>query len=353
MSFYKRGNTWVYDFECGGKRFRGGLGHVSRNRAKYLHDELRTKVMQDHRDRRLGLAPSEAPLVIQTIQELTILTKRVMDAHERQLFSQTDWTLIKPMLESIHLLTGAVLEAPISHSPGAPYESTTTEEQRPPRHTHRSRGKTRKDTASDPHDDLSRSDPSREDRKAGASDQGIRVEPIHGTSPIRLEGRKILEIVGQTQDIPIPHGTIDTIAVNVINTLPALLGFTPFDVIEQSKDITHQRDKLRGIYFLIKDDQVIYVGKTINMYVRLTMHLPDKDFDRLTFLPVAEDIPLELVEACYILRFKPRLNKILPITRAKVRRELAKYISAAVVDTFIPDVCVENLSAGVSAGTSL
>ncbi len=63
-----------------------------------------------------------------------------------------------------------------------------------------------------------------------------------------------------------------------------------------------------GIYFLISQDQVVYVGKTTNFFARMASHTSgEKDFDRIAFVAVAAS-NLDIFEREYIARFRPKFN---------------------------------------------
>lgn len=65
-----------------------------------------------------------------------------------------------------------------------------------------------------------------------------------------------------------------------------------------------------GIYFLFRDDELQYIGKSINVLQRLGNHMKDKDFNRVFFLPVVADSNLlEYIEMRFIDFYKPPLNK--------------------------------------------
>lgn len=66
---------------------------------------------------------------------------------------------------------------------------------------------------------------------------------------------------------------------------------------------------LCGVYFLFKRDELIYVGQSENVYIRLGFHA-DKEFDSFAFIEcgLAE---LDRLESLYILKYKPKLNAIL------------------------------------------
>lgn len=60
------------------------------------------------------------------------------------------------------------------------------------------------------------------------------------------------------------------------------------------------------IYFLIKDNDVVYVGQTKNNLTRPFSH-KDKDFNRIEIL-LCEENELDLIENKYILKYQPIYN---------------------------------------------
>jgi hypothetical protein len=76
----------------------------------------------------------------------------------------------------------------------------------------------------------------------------------------------------------------------------------------------------RGIYFLIKDGQCVYVGQSQNVHVRVREHRTRnaalKDFDGYSFLSIPEG-GLDEIEAYYIRELKPILNMAFNPMRSK------------------------------------
>lgn len=66
-----------------------------------------------------------------------------------------------------------------------------------------------------------------------------------------------------------------------------------------------------GIYFLLDDGEVVYVGKTTNVYGRIVQHLVDKKFDRYYFHP-CKPYEVDELEVKYILAYEPKYNNNLP-----------------------------------------
>lgn len=62
-----------------------------------------------------------------------------------------------------------------------------------------------------------------------------------------------------------------------------------------------------GVYFLMKDKQIVYVGKTENGISRIFAH-KDKDFDSYSFFKT-EKSQLDWIESVNIIHYKPIYNK--------------------------------------------
>lgn len=64
-----------------------------------------------------------------------------------------------------------------------------------------------------------------------------------------------------------------------------------------------------GVYFLVENDEVVYVGQSINPMGRIGQHLRSKagKFDRVYFVPVPQFM-LDAVEGGFIKLLSPRLN---------------------------------------------
>jgi hypothetical protein len=71
------------------------------------------------------------------------------------------------------------------------------------------------------------------------------------------------------------------------------------------------REPMCGIYFLLLDNQIVYVGQTKNLHSRLTQHDRTKEFDAYHFEPCRKEY-LDRREAAYIEAMRPRLNNTKP-----------------------------------------
>lgn len=61
-----------------------------------------------------------------------------------------------------------------------------------------------------------------------------------------------------------------------------------------------------GIYFLIKGDEIVYIGQSVNIFARMNGHA-NKDYDAITFVP-CDKSELDILESLYILAYQPKLN---------------------------------------------
>lgn len=61
-----------------------------------------------------------------------------------------------------------------------------------------------------------------------------------------------------------------------------------------------------GVYFLIKDNEIVYIGQSINIASRVTQHR-DKAFDSVSYVACHRN-ELDILESLYILAYQPELN---------------------------------------------
>lgn len=60
-----------------------------------------------------------------------------------------------------------------------------------------------------------------------------------------------------------------------------------------------------GVYFLVQNEEVVYVGQSVNIYLRITQH--GIKFDKYAFVPCPVNL-LDRLESFYIHVLRPRLN---------------------------------------------
>jgi len=87
-----------------------------------------------------------------------------------------------------------------------------------------------------------------------------------------------------------------------------------------------------GIYFLIKDQKVVYIGKSTNIDGRILQHSASKDFDAFSWVPYMEDQLCEM-EPEYIMHYKPLLNQRIPksrfMSKASIKKEFNVHMGKA------------------------
>lgn len=92
-----------------------------------------------------------------------------------------------------------------------------------------------------------------------------------------------------------------------------------------------------GIYFLVRQGEVVYVGQSINVHARVWQHKQArKDFDAFTYVKCERD-SLDALESLYIHTLRPRLNgdmctgeKLAPLSLASLLPQLR---ASAVTDS--------------------
>jgi hypothetical protein len=63
-----------------------------------------------------------------------------------------------------------------------------------------------------------------------------------------------------------------------------------------------------GVYFLFLDNKIVYIGSSIDVYVRTYNHIGKKEFDSFTFIKTTPEDRYRLEEE-YIGKFMPEGNK--------------------------------------------
>jgi len=61
------------------------------------------------------------------------------------------------------------------------------------------------------------------------------------------------------------------------------------------------------VYFLIDKNKIVYVGQTVNIYMRMKDHEKNKSFNRVLYIPVAKEY-LDKIERGYIDSLNPKYN---------------------------------------------
>ena len=77
------------------------------------------------------------------------------------------------------------------------------------------------------------------------------------------------------------------------------------EIIETGK--LFSEDECIGIYFLIKNNEVVYVGQSVNVFNRIGQHRYVKDFDGFKYINCKKS-ELDILESIYIHFLNPKLN---------------------------------------------
>lgn len=82
------------------------------------------------------------------------------------------------------------------------------------------------------------------------------------------------------------------------------------EVIGTKKKLGENK-RLRGVYFLIKNNEIVYVGQSTDIFSRISVHRKTKDFDSYNYIlfPEVSDEKLNNLEAEYIGKFTPKYNR--------------------------------------------
>lgn len=65
--------------------------------------------------------------------------------------------------------------------------------------------------------------------------------------------------------------------------------------------------KVELVYFLIDDEEIVYIGHTTNLGLRLAFHKAEKKFDKVATI-IDRGVDMGELEGAYILKFAPKYN---------------------------------------------
>lgn len=93
-----------------------------------------------------------------------------------------------------------------------------------------------------------------------------------------------------------------------------LLRDTPQDngipeILWDIKDIK-PLEPIRGVYFLFLNEEIVYIGQSGNVHLRISQHIKEKEkeFNKVFYQPVPPEMDLLAIEKYYILKFRPKYN---------------------------------------------
>jgi len=97
-------------------------------------------------------------------------------------------------------------------------------------------------------------------------------------------------------------------------------------LVERLNTLPHPYEA-SGIYFLYVDDEIVYIGQSINMYARIMQHAKCIDYEYVKFF-VCGQSEMNDTEARFIMRFKPKHNKSLPKNSVFMRLAKAQDVAS-------------------------
>jgi len=113
----------------------------------------------------------------------------------------------------------------------------------------------------------------------------------------------------------------------------------------------YRRNRNCFIYFLLKDDNLVYVGKSNNGILgRISSHIKDKDFDSAYYVASSSEELLDEYEKKYIVKYKPKYNKQLFYADVPIKILDLKTLK---VYSWSKNDMVENIGCNISAAMSL
>lgn len=77
------------------------------------------------------------------------------------------------------------------------------------------------------------------------------------------------------------------------------------EIIAASRSMIEQ---ICGVYFLLQDEEIVYVGQSTDFYARLLTHSKSLTFNRFSIIECPKS-RLDDVELLYIQQFSPKFNK--------------------------------------------
>jgi len=97
------------------------------------------------------------------------------------------------------------------------------------------------------------------------------------------------------------HNIINAVSKKITNK--SLL--TEDEIVKNSLSMTN----FCGVYFLIKEQSIVYVGQSVNLFSRVATHATEKDFDSIAYI-LCDKSMLDKLESLYIHTLRPELNGV-------------------------------------------
>ncbi len=84
------------------------------------------------------------------------------------------------------------------------------------------------------------------------------------------------------------------------------------------RDMFLSEMQISGIYFLIRNKKIIYIGKSIDLDMRLYNHKREKYFHQYYFEEHKKE-NLDIIKSKYIYKFLPEENKYLNLNKVRMK----------------------------------
>jgi len=103
--------------------------------------------------------------------------------------------------------------------------------------------------------------------------------------------------------------------------VPEGLGFAGTLTVEYILGLAKPVKKMCGIYVLMHEREIVYVGQSVNCHTRIGSHLNDplKVFDSYFIIECPES-RLDEMEAKYIVKFRPKFNLFIPTVTNSIKK---------------------------------
>ena len=85
--------------------------------------------------------------------------------------------------------------------------------------------------------------------------------------------------------------------------------FEKADIVKMQIPIIDPDSNLSVIYFLLQDNEIVYVGSSGNGLSRIYQHIKDKKFDAYSYIVVPSQYRAQ-IENDYIFKFNPKYNNL-------------------------------------------
>lgn len=113
---------------------------------------------------------------------------------------------------------------------------------------------------------------------------------------------RIRELRGEIENLQLVSKVAPAVGIHECRRFP-----TGGEIVGMARHLGEYAGTACGVYFLIKDDVIVYVGQSVNVSSRVAMHAKYREFTHAVYIPAAKD-KLDILESLYIHMLKPALN---------------------------------------------